>query len=65
MIFIASTMQRTWPLVTRVPTSTNGAATREEIVITVSDTGPGVPDELKEKVFYPFFTTKQSSYNFV
>jgi signal transduction histidine kinase len=37
-----------------------GAAAREEIVITVSDTGPGVPDELKEKIFYPFFTTKPS-----
>jgi signal transduction histidine kinase len=31
---------------------------RQEIVITVSDTGPGVPNELKEKIFYPFFTTK-------
>ena len=26
----------------------------------MSDTGPGVPNELKEKIFYPFFTTKQS-----
>jgi signal transduction histidine kinase len=25
----------------------------------VSDTGPGIPDELRERVFYPFFTTKQ------
>jgi len=37
-----------------------GAAARQEIVITVSDTGPGVPNELREKIFYPFFTTKQS-----
>jgi signal transduction histidine kinase len=37
-----------------------GSVARQEIVITVSDTGPGVPDELKEKIFYPFFTTKQS-----
>jgi nitrogen-specific signal transduction histidine kinase len=36
------------------------AVARQEIVITVSDTGPGVPNELKEKIFYPFFTTKQS-----
>jgi hypothetical protein len=35
------------------------AAVRPEIVITVSDTGPGVPNELREKIFYPFFTTKQ------
>jgi signal transduction histidine kinase len=38
----------------------SGATAREEIVITVSDTGPGIPNELKEKIFYPFFTTKQS-----
>jgi signal transduction histidine kinase len=37
-----------------------GAAACQEIVISVSDTGPGVPDELKEKIFYPFFTTKPS-----
>jgi signal transduction histidine kinase len=30
-----------------------------EVVISVSDTGPGIPAELREKVFYPFFTTKQ------
>jgi PAS domain S-box-containing protein len=28
-----------------------------QICITVSDTGPGVPAELKEKIFDPFFTT--------
>jgi signal transduction histidine kinase len=38
----------------------SGRVARREIVITVSDTGPGVPNELKEKIFYPFFTTKQS-----
>jgi signal transduction histidine kinase len=30
-----------------------------EVVISVSDTGLGIPAELREKVFYPFFTTKQ------
>ena len=35
-------------------------APRAELVITVSDTGPGIPRELREKVFYPFFSTKQS-----
>ncbi|MFQ5415888.1 MAG: nitrogen regulation protein NR(II) [Myxococcota bacterium] len=29
-----------------------------EVLIDVADTGPGVPAELREKVFYPFFTTK-------
>jgi len=27
-------------------------------VITISDTGPGVPEELREKIFEPFVTTK-------
>jgi len=29
------------------------------LVLEVADTGPGVPAELRERVFYPFFTTKQ------
>jgi PAS domain S-box-containing protein len=28
------------------------------VVIEIADTGPGIPDELAEKVFEPFFTTK-------
>jgi signal transduction histidine kinase len=34
-----------------------GAA--RELSIAVSDTGPGVAEELREKIFYPFFTTKE------
>jgi nitrogen-specific signal transduction histidine kinase len=30
-----------------------------EVVIAVSDTGPGVRPELREKVFHPFFTTRE------
>ena len=28
------------------------------IQITVTDNGPGIPDDIKEKIFQPFFTTK-------
>jgi signal transduction histidine kinase len=28
------------------------------IVVEVSDTGPGVPSEVTDKIFNPFFTTK-------
>lgn len=29
------------------------------VVLTVTDTGTGIPDDLKEKIFDPFFTTKE------
>lgn len=29
-----------------------------ELVITITDTGPGISEEIGEKIFYPFFTTK-------
>ena len=32
--------------------------TNQEIVISVNDNGNGIPDELKEKIFYPNFSTK-------
>jgi signal transduction histidine kinase len=31
---------------------------RDAVVITVSDNGPGIPQEIAEKIFDPFFTTK-------
>jgi signal transduction histidine kinase len=30
----------------------------DQIEIRVKDNGPGIPDEIKEKIFQPFFTTK-------
>jgi signal transduction histidine kinase len=41
------------PLVT-VSTKNPG----DKIEISVRDNGPGIPDQIKEKIFQPFFTTK-------
>jgi signal transduction histidine kinase len=38
----------------------DAGAPARDLVITIADNGPGVSAELREKVFYPFFTTKQS-----
>jgi signal transduction histidine kinase len=32
--------------------------TNNQILITLSDNGPGIPDAIKDKIFQPFFTTK-------
>ena len=32
---------------------------RRELGIRISDSGPGIPEELRERIFYPFFTTKE------
>lgn len=33
--------------------------TRQELVIAVSDNGPGIKDELKERIFRPYYTTRR------
>ncbi len=38
--------------------SVRTALEKEEVVIRVSDSGPGVPENLRSKLFDPFFTTK-------
>lgn len=37
----------------------NFRASNEHLFILISDTGAGVPDDLKQKIFEPFFTTKE------
>ncbi|WP_157212073.1 ATP-binding protein [Desulfomonile tiedjei] len=32
---------------------------RGRVVVTVSDTGPGIPQSIRDKIFEPFFTTKK------
>jgi signal transduction histidine kinase len=34
------------------------AANQSEITISISDTGPGIPEHIAERIFDPFFTTK-------
>ena len=33
---------------------------RAECLVEIEDNGPGVPAELREQIFNPFFTTKKS-----
>lgn len=32
----------------------------DRVVVTISDTGPGIPESIRSKVFEPFFTTKKA-----
>ncbi len=36
--------------------------TNNQILITVRDNGPGIPDSIKDKIFQPFFTTKPTGH---
>ena len=38
---------------------TGGMNRRGNVVVEVSDNGPGVPDDLTRKIFVPFFTTRE------
>lgn len=38
----------------------NDLPNRSQIVVTISDNGPGIPDEIRERIFEPFVTTKSN-----
>ena len=46
---------------TNKPPGTPAKQTLQWISISITDDGPGVPDELKERIFQPFFSTKKKS----
>jgi len=37
----------------------SAASKGEEVVIDVTDTGPGIPEEVRRRLFEPFFTTRE------
>ena len=41
--------------------SVKAAVEGQEVKILVSDTGPGIPEQLRAKIFEPFFTTKSTN----
>nr|HEX4316951.1 ATP-binding protein [Kofleriaceae bacterium] len=52
--------QRVDPTTGHIAVSTKLGEAADRVMLTVEDNGPGVPTELKDKVFAPYFTTKHS-----
>ncbi|MCK5942401.1 MAG: ATP-binding protein, partial [Planctomycetes bacterium] len=44
------------PVAVQLTSRTDG----ERVLVTVADDGPGVPDDVRDKLFDPYFTTKTS-----
>ena len=47
------------PRAQRVAIAVTEASERPETQICIRDNGPGISPELRERIFYPFFTTKE------
>ncbi len=45
--------------VLRITIASEMSNSRPGVVVTIKDTGPGIPPELREQVFNPFFTSKK------
>lgn len=43
----------------KVVMGVNAAEQEGEIILSITDTGPGIPDEVADKLFEPFFTTRE------
>ena len=41
-----------------------GPAGDDRVFVTVQDSGPGVPEEIRERIFQPNFTTKEQANHF-
>jgi two-component system NtrC family sensor kinase len=48
------------PMVSITTTQKPKADGQKQIAISIKDNGPGIPDEIKDKIFQPFFTTKDT-----
>jgi signal transduction histidine kinase len=49
----------TWAVGSRRRNTPSCSPPERALVIAVDDSGPGVPEDLRERIFYPFFTTKE------
>ncbi len=52
--------QKADPSAGRIVVSTRLGDAADRVMVVVEDNGPGVPSELKDKVFAPYFTTKHA-----